>query len=291
MRVLMTGGAGFVGRHLAALLVEKGWLVWSLDRRHGGAPGTTKIESDLLDPRLVESAVKQARPRLVFHLAGRTPANSADSTASDWLSGDPVATHNLLEAVRLQAPDARVLVVSSSAVYGNALIQPISEACPLRPTTLYGVTKATVELVAQRFHTTHEMFVVRARAFNLLGAQVARIRSGASEPVLRLRHRATARDYLDVRDAARAYFGLLEQGAAGGVYNVCSGRATGIGVLADRLLHLADVWARIEETAPEPLPGDVVTQAGDPGALAATTGWRPEIPLDQSLRDLLASLA
>lgn len=303
MRALITGGAGFVGRHLAARLVEQGWLVWSADRHSGGHAGTTRIECDLADPRLVDAAIKQARPRLVFHLAGRTPANAPESTASEWLSGDPVATHHLLEAVRVHAPDARVLIVSSSAVYGNASVQPISEVAPLRPTTIYGVTKAAVELVADRFHTTHGLFVVRARAFNLLGPgeppgmltstlalQVARIRSGAAEPVLRLRHRATARDYLDVRDAVRAYLQLLDHGVPGEVYNVCSGRATDIGFVADRLLDLAGVLASIEETAPAPLSGDVLTQAGDPARLAAACGWRAEIPLDRSLGDLLGSL-
>lgn len=305
MRALVTGGSGFVGRHLAALLVESGCATWSLDRRGGQPEGTTAITADLRDPEAAARAVAESRPDLVFHLAARTPANGPESTPVDWLGGDPVATHHLLDALRIHAPWARALVISSSAVYGNvpADAQPIAETSPLQPTTLYGVAKAAVELVALRFHATHGLHVVRARPFNLVGpgepsamltstlaAQVARIRRGEAAPVVRMRHRATARDYLDVRDAVRAYRQLIAEGAAGGVYNVCSGRAVAIGELVDRLLAIAGVTAGIEEMAHGPAAGDIATQAGDAGLLARTIGWSPALPLDRSLADLLATL-
>jgi GDP-4-dehydro-6-deoxy-D-mannose reductase len=306
VRALVTGGSGFVGRHLAALLQEKGCGTWSLDRRGESPPGTKPVRADLLDPEAVADAVAGSRPDLVFHLAARTPANAPESTPSDWLGGDPVATHHLLEAVRAHAPGARVLVISSSAVYGDVPPEalPIAETAPLQPTTLYGVAKAAVELVALRFHATHGLHVVRVRPFNLVGpgepvgmltstlaAQVARIAAGDAPPVVRMRHRATSRDYADVRDAVHAYWLLLERGEPGEVYNVCSGSAVAIGHLAERLLALAGVEARIEETAPVPAPGDILAQAGDGTRLAAATGWAPRIPLDRSLGDLLASLA
>jgi GDP-4-dehydro-6-deoxy-D-mannose reductase len=306
MRVLVTGGAGFVGRHLAALLAGKGCATWSLDRQGDGPPGTTRIVADLSDVGAAGRAVEESRPDLVFHLAARTPANAPDGTPSDWLGGDPVATHHLLEAVCAHAPRARVLVISSSAVYGHVprSALPIRETSPLQPTTLYGVAKAAVELVGLRFHAAHGLHVVRARPFNLVGpgepgamltsalaAQVARIAAGRTPAVVCMRHRATARDYTDVRDAVRAYWLLLETGVSGEVYNVCTGRAVDIGQLAERLLAAAGVSARIEETAPTPAPGDIPTQAGDGTKLAGATGWAPEIPLDRSLRDLLASLS
>lgn len=294
-----------MGRHLAVLLAGKGCATWSLDRRGDAPPGTTPIVADLDEVAAADRAVAESRPDLVFHLAARTPANAPDSTPSDWLGGDPVATHHLLEAVRTRASRARVLVVSSSAVYGHVPREalPISETSPLQPTTLYGIAKAAVELVALRFHSTHGLHVVRARPFNLVGpgepgamltstlaAQVARIAAGEQPPVVRMRHRATSRDYADVRDAARAYWLLLEGGAPGEVYNVCTGRAVGVGDLAERLLALAGVTARIEETAPDPEPGDILAQSGNGTKLAAATGWAPAIPLDRSLADLLASL-
>jgi GDP-4-dehydro-6-deoxy-D-mannose reductase len=306
VRALVTGGSGFVGRHLAALLAEEGDQTWSLDRRKDAPAGTTPVRADLLDPEAVGLAVAESRPDLVFHLAARTPANAPAGTPSDWLGGDPVATHHLLEAVRTHAPGARVLVISSSAVYGHVSPEalPIAETSPLQPTTLYGIAKATVELVALRFQVTHGLHVVRTRPFNLVGpgepgamltstlaGQVARIAAGEAPPVVRMRHRATSRDYADVRDAVRAYRLLLERGVPGEVYNVCSGGSVAIGHLAERLLALAGVEAQIEETAPIPAPGDILAQAGDGAKIASATGWVPGIPLDRSLADLLASLA
>ena len=305
MRALVTGGAGFVGRLLVSSLVAEGCATWSLDRREGTPPGTTALVADLGDADAVERAVRASRPDLVFHLASRTPANSPGATPAQWLGGDPVAAYHLLEAIRVHAPAARVLVIGSSAVYGPVPAEemPIAETRPLRPATLYGVTKAAVELAALHFHAAHGLFVLGARPFNLVGpgeppamltstlaAQVAAIAAGECAPVVRMRHRATARDYTDVRDAVRAYRLLLERGVPGEVYNVCSGRAVGIGTLAERLLAIAGVEASIEETATGPLPGDVATQSGDGSKLAAATGWRPEIPLDESLAALLASL-
>jgi GDP-4-dehydro-6-deoxy-D-mannose reductase len=306
VRALVTGGAGFVGRHLVALLRDEGVRVFSLDRRAQVPDGACALTADLLDVQAVERAVRESEPDLVFHLAGRTPANAPESTPAEWLGGDPVATHHLLEAVRTLTPEARVLVVSSSSVYGHVLPSalPVAEDAPLQPATLYGVAKAAAELVAQLFHAVHGLHVQRARPFNLVGpgepafmltstlaAQVARIASGESPPVVRMRHRATSRDYTDVRDAVRAYRLLLEKGAPGEVCNVCTGRAVAIGHLAERLLALAGVEGRIEETAPGPAPGDIPAQSGDGSRLAAATGWAPEVPLDRSLEDLLSSLA
>lgn len=305
MRALVTGGAGFVGRHLVALLADKGCRVVSLDRRSPPPTGADGIAVDLADAPAVERAIGESAPDLVFHLAARTPANAPESTPAEWLGGDPVSTFHLLEAVRTKAPRARVLVVSSSAVYGHvpAGELPIGEEAPLQPVTLYGIAKAAVELVALRFHATHALHVVRARPFNLVGpgerpgmltttlaAQVAGITGGVAPPAVRLRHRATSRDYTDVRDAVRAYWMLLEAGAPGEVYNVCTGRAVDVGHLAERLIALAGIEVPIEETAPEPGAGDILAQAGDGGKIHRATGWTPEIPLDRSLADLLGSL-
>ena len=124
-----------------------------------------------------------------------------------------------------------------------------------------------------------------------LAAQVARIAAGRTPAVVRMRHLATSRDYVDVRDAVRAYWLLLEAGVAGRGLQPLLGTRGGDRHIAERLLTLAGVEARVEETAPVPVPGDILAQSGDGSKLAAATGWAPEITLDRSLRDLLDSLA
>jgi GDP-4-dehydro-6-deoxy-D-mannose reductase len=305
MKVLITGAGGFSGGHLARWLRPRVDRIYGLSRRAAMPEGVVPLVGDLEDAESAAAAVRESEPDRIFHLAARTPAAAAEGfDERDWLVRDPVGAYNLLEAVRRHRPSARVLVVSSSAVYGHAAESalPVAETAPLAPITMYGVSKATVELVAVRFAAEHGLHVVRARSFNLLGpgepggamtsvvaSQVARIAAGGAPPVIRIRHRATARDFTDVRDAVVAYGSILEHGLAGEVYNVCSGRAVAIGEVVHGLLAAARLTARVEETAAGPMPADIRAQSGDPRKTAAATAWAPEISLAQSLADLLAS--
>ena len=306
MRVLITGAAGFAASHLAVLARDRADVVFGLTRGGPVPDGVIPLPGDVASAEVVSSAMRQAGPDFVFHLAALTPANSPESTPENGLLTNPRLTLHLLEAVRTVRPEARVLLVSSSAVYGHvgAGDLPIGETAPLQPTTLYGVGKGTVELLGIHYAEEHGLDVRRARPFNLVGpgepramltstlaAQVVEIKARVREPVVRIRHRATARDYTDVRDAVAAYWSILERGAPNGVYNVCSGVAVPIGRLVERLLAAAGVDATVEETDRHPRPGDVRTQEGDNGKLTAATGWRPALDLDRSLADLLRSMA
>ncbi len=305
MRVLITGASGFTGRHLARSLEGRATALHGFSRRADAPTNVVSLVGDLGDPRAVSAAVRESVPDRIFHLAARTPANAPPGfDERDWLSAAPIEAYNLLEAVRRHRPASRVLVVTSSAIYGyrHDSGRPIAESEPIAPVTMYGVGKAGVELVAARFARVHGLHVVRARPFNLVGpgepkgaltsvvaAQVARIASGSGDPVVRIRHRATSRDFTDVRDAVLAYAAILERGRSGEAYNVASGRAVAIGAVVDELLAVAGVAARVEETGPPPESTDVLAQAGDPRRTADVTGWTPRIPLQRSLSDLLAS--
>ena len=303
-RILITGASGFAGRHLAAYLHQLGCQVYGLNRLPAGVEHVVELEGDLAVPEAASQAVQASAPDYVFHLAARTPANTAAVDDRNWLLENPLATLNLLEAIRRYYPQARTLLVSSSAIYGHISQGklPISEEAPLRPTTMYGVSKATQELLAMRYVAEYGLHIVRARPFNLVGpgeprrmltsalaSQVADIAGGRAEPVLRMRHRATSRDFTDIRDAVRAYWALAELGRPDEVYNVCSGVATPIGELVDGLLAAAGVTARVEETAPRPAANDIIAQWGRNQRITEATGWRPEIDLATSLRDLLES--
>lgn len=300
-RLLITGASGFVGGALAGHALAEGAAVFGLSRRDVSAQGVTTLRADLDDVAAVAAAVDACAPDYVVHLAARTPANSFGIGEEGWLRDNPLWTRNLLEAVRLGAPAARTLVVSSSAVYGGARSdEPIVETTPLRPANLYGVSKAAQELVASRYAAEYGLRVLCARPFNLVGpgeprgmltstmaAQVVAIAAGAAPPIVRMRHRATSRDFTDVRDAARAYWALLDKGEDGDVYNVCSGVATPIGTIVEALLRAAGVAATIEETGGQPGRGDVLTQRGSAAKIAADTGWAPALSLERSVTDLL----
>jgi len=247
--------------------------------------------------------ISDLRPDRIFHLAALVPATVPQASPEALIRVNVLGTLNVLEAVRMSAADARTLVVSSAAAYGpvSPSQQPISEALPLNPATPYGASKAMQDLLAGQYAAGHGLNVMRARTFNQIGPgtqpglvagtlvhQVAEIISGTREPEISVRYLSTRRDFLDVRDVVKAYWDILEHGRPGKAYNVCSGKAYTVGEVLDELLAIAGLdGVRVLQRLESLLAGDVSVSVGDPGRLETETGWRSEIPLRQSLSDML----
>ncbi len=303
IRVLITGVTGFVGRHLAAYALDQGVRVYGLSLDDAPVPGVEGRQADLTLREDADDAVAAARPDLVFHLAGAVPRDGVHISPGDLITTNVLGTLRLLNAVEKSAPDSRTLVVSSAAVYGAVGPRdcPIGEETPLRPLTDYAASKAMQDLLAGQYARAHGIAVMRARTFNLTGPgerrdqvcatlarQVAEIEAGLSDPEITVRYLSTQRDFTDVRDAARAYWGILDRGRQGVAYNVCSGQARPVRHVLQHLLELAALsGVRVTEREAEVRPGDVPVSVGDPSRLNDDTGWEPSIPLQQSLSDLL----
>ncbi|MDQ1397023.1 MAG: GDP-4-dehydro-6-deoxy-D-mannose reductase, partial [Acidimicrobiaceae bacterium] len=207
----------------------------------------------------------------------------------------------VLEAARACARLPRVLLVGSSEVYGQVSAErmPIGEDSPLRPVTPYAASKAAAEMVGLQAFLAHDLGVIRVRPFNHVGpgqaptfvvSSLARNvaeaeRDGTGKVVVG--NLSPRRDFTDVRDVVAAYRGLIVDGEAGEVYNVCSGRDIAIDDIAHRLLALAKADLTLEVDRSRFRPVDVPVVRGDPSRLQATTGWEPAIPLDDTLRDTL----
>jgi GDP-4-dehydro-6-deoxy-D-mannose reductase len=296
MRALVTGGDGFVGRHLTEHLRSAGDQVTAIDRH--GPHGV-----DIMDPRAVVSAFAEARPEVVYHLAGWSDVASSWQDPLGALRLNAEGTLHVLEACRA-AGVRRVLSVASADVYGmvGEADLPLTEDSPIRPTSPYGASKAAADALSLQAFLGHGLGVVRVRPFNHLGpgqaehfvapalaARIARAeRDGTTDiPVGNLTPR---RDVTDVRDVVRAYRLLVEQGEPGDVYNVCSGRAIAIQELADRLVALstADVVLRPDPALQRPV--DLPVLLGSAAKLERATGWTPSIPIEQTLADLLDDL-
>jgi GDP-4-dehydro-6-deoxy-D-mannose reductase len=301
-RTLVTGAGGFVGPHLRVALEAAGHEVWTTDRTPSAAAPRHR-PAELTDAGVTRAVLEEARPDAVVHLASQSSVAASFHDPSATLVGNLTVACNLLEAVRHVAPRARVLVVGSAEEYGNVpeAEQPIRESQPLRPASPYAVSKCAQEFLALQYAMTWGLDVIATRSFNHSGPgqsdrfvlssfarQIAAAERGAQEAVLRVGNLDVRRDFLDVRDVVRAYVALLERGECGAVYNVCRGEAPAVRDLLDTLRAAARVETRVETDPERWRPSDLPVLRGDPSRLMERTGWSARLPLDATLRDLLA---
>jgi GDP-4-dehydro-6-deoxy-D-mannose reductase len=283
--VFVTGGTGFAGRHLLDLLP--------------GAVAPSRDELELLDPGAVRAAVRDAAPSMVFHLAALASVGRSWEAPAETLTENVAMTANLLEAVRREAPEAAVVLVSSGEVYGPPSTLPVDEDAPLRPQNPYAVSKAACDLLAGQYADAAGLRVVRMRPLNHAGPgqsddyvvgtltrQVAEAEAaGRDEAVLRTGNPDSARDFTDVRDVVRAYVAAAEHGPA--VFNVASGRAVSVRELIELVRAAARVPVRHEVDQARVRSHDVPEVRGSAERLRSVTGWEPEIPLERTVADAL----
>jgi GDP-4-dehydro-6-deoxy-D-mannose reductase len=291
-RVVVTGGSGFAGRHLVDACREAGDEVTTVERDGG---------FDLLDAETAHAAIARAAPEVVYHLAARAHVGESWKAPATTLRDNVTMTVNVLEAVRTSAPDATVVAVSSSEVYGPPAQLPVEETALLRPQNPYAVSKASTDLLAGFYADAHGLRVVRARAFNHSGpgqeptyaiasfARQAAIAVEAGAPVLHIvtGNPDTRRDYTDVRDVVRAYRLLAARGEPG-VFNVCSGVSRSGRELITGLAEAAGIELDHEVDPALVRPNEVMELRGSFDALREATGWQPEIPLERTLADTVA---
>jgi GDP-4-dehydro-6-deoxy-D-mannose reductase len=310
MRLLITGITGFVGSHLAEFALAQGMEVWGSCRWRSKTENIDHIrdriqliECDLRDLSSVQNLLDMAAPDHIAHLAAQSFVASSWHTPAETLTTNVISQVNLLEALRRRNARARFLAVGSSEEYGTVLDDelPIRETNPLRPLSPYAVSKVTQDLMGYQYFRSYGLPIVRTRAFNHEGPrrgevfvtssfakQIAEIEAGRREAVIHVGNLRAVRDYTDVRDVVRAYWLLLERGVPGEVYNICSGRGWAIQDVLDFLLSQSAVSPILVKEDPARLrPSDVPVLLGDASRLHEAVAWKPEIPFEQTLTDLL----
>ncbi|MGH9006983.1 MAG: GDP-mannose 4,6-dehydratase [Acidimicrobiales bacterium] len=290
MRAFVTGGGGFVGRHLGEHLASMGDEVTSVD-----------LEVDVADPEAIAAAVGRARPEAIYHLAALSHVGASWGSPAEVLRVNVLGTAGVLGAARALSDPPVVLVISSAEVYGAAEPPglPITEAAPLRPLSPYAASKAAAEQLATQAWLGYRQPVVVVRPFNHVGpGQGATFAvSALAQRIVEAQRTGTGhiavgtltarRDYTDVRDVVRAYRTLVLDGTRGRTYNVCSGTDISVLDVAHRLCELAAAEVELVEDPSLVRPIDLPVLRGDAGRLTADTGWRPEIAFDDTLRDVL----
>ncbi|MBC7879014.1 MAG: GDP-mannose 4,6-dehydratase [Anaerolineales bacterium] len=294
-RILITGVHGFVGSHLAYHLKSMGGEVFGFDLR---ATSSDKnfYQGELTDRNKLKQVLEDVKPDIVFHLAGVIKSSQSEILYKANFLGTVALLDQIMESDRRPI----VIVASSSAVYGHKSgAKPISERTQLHPLTDYAVSKAAQELAALRYYESFNLPVIIVRMFNLLGpGQPADLACSAFARQIALGelngqteivtgNLDARRDFVDVRDAVRAFELVAERGKAGQVYNVCSGRVVSIRACLDRMIDMSPHQFAVRVDAEKIQKNDVPIQVGSSLKLSRVTGWRPQISFKQSLSDLL----
>jgi GDP-4-dehydro-6-deoxy-D-mannose reductase len=308
--ILVTGAAGFAGSHLLDLIKHDGQPIagWFLHGHHPldvSSGWRTSFEGvdwravDLTNREDVRAAIAESRPAEVYHLAGAANQGNSWDRTEESLRANALGTLHLLDALRRERVDARVLVIGSAAVY-RPIDEPYGEESPVAPTSPYGVSKLAQEMTAFQSFSLYGQRVMVSRSFNHIGPrqsadfvassfarQIAMIEAGQAEPVILVGNLEARRDLADVRDTVRAYRALMQRGEPGRAYNVCSGEAHAIRELLDGLLAHSTVKVDVRVDPSRLRPVDQPLLVGRLDRIRRETGWQPEIGWSRTLADLL----
>lgn len=317
MRALVTGAAGFVGQWAGRELIERGWDVTGTCMED--APPRVPPNDPLAAVRWQVADVRQSadlarlldvsKPDAILHLAGVAFVPAAQADPGSALEANVIAAARLLADVKTRRAsgtlDPVVLMIGSGEQYGRheAHEMPLPESAEQRPHSVYAASKAAQEFIALEAFRSSGVRILVTRSFNHSGpgqadrfvvpALIRRALAlrASGERRLAIGNTTTVRDFLHVRDVARAYADLLERGTSGEVYNVASGTGVDVGTLAARVLALVGVDAILNTDAALVRPVEVPVLIGDATRLRRATGWSPRLTLDSIIDDLIRAAA
>lgn len=308
-RALITGITGFAGSHLAEFLLDEGLDVYGILRWRSKDNNIQLIrkdikleEADLLDAHSLYSTVEKIKPDYIFHLAAQSYVVSSWASPVNTLEVNVIGSANLFEAVRKAKLEVPIQIACSSEEYGMVYPDevPIKETNPLRPLSPYAVSKLAMDYLGYQYSKSYGLKIIRTRGFNHTGPrrgdvfaestfarQIAEIEKKLREPVVYVGNLEAKRDYTDVRDMVKGYYLAVLKCKGGEVYNICSGKAWVIGDVLKYLLSMSKVKVTVKKDPKRMRPSDVQILLGDNSKFTKATGWRPQIPLEKTLEDLL----
>ena len=306
-KVLITGITGMIGKHLAKNLSDKGYQVAGLSRATSASrydiekPFYKHFQGDIMDIKFLHKVWKEWKPDLVYHLAAQAYNGVSWEAEDTTYQLNIQGSRNVLETCMEITPKARVIPACSSAAYGfvpEEMIPINEDLTPLKPITPYGVSKASMEMMGRQFHLNYGLDVILPRLFIHVGPdhppvtalqnfarQLASIKLGLQEPVMKVGNLSSSRDFVDVRDGANALITLAEKGVSGETYNQCSGKDWTMQESLDMLIEISGVDVKVETDPKLFRPSDEKVLLGDPSKLNKL-GWKTEIPFKQTLEDI-----
>lgn len=291
-KLLITGANGFTGLHLHKFL--KGNFDGEIISLDISIPENTNgIRIDLLEKSRVSAIMKEIKPDYVVHLAGIAKSYYYE----DIYKSNVFTTINLLDSLlQNDLTSTRILLVSSSAVYGNSIATCVDEATPLNPVNHYGNSKLLVERIAQQYLHNCNFQIVLVRPFNLFGpgqgedyiistflSQLMQIKKGQMNPVIMVGDLSGKRDFVFIEDAIRAYWLVLTRGVAGEIYNVGSGNAISIQTVLEKLIKMTGVECKVQVDAQRVQRFQIQNIFAN-NAKLTTLGWQNDTKFEVGLR-------
>lgn len=310
MRILITGIAGFAGRHLTAYLTtEDNHEILGIDlnfKNFNSDNYSGKIElleADLTDRQRIFSIIKKFKPQQVYHLAAQSSVSYSWENPVETFRINVFGGINILEGLKNFCPCCKILMVCTAEEYGEIDNEDkaIDENFRIYPQNPYAISKSALDFFSSVYYGAYKLPVYISRSFNHIGPgqserfvvsdfarQIALIENGSQHPVISAGNLQSQRDFLDVRDAVKAYNYIINKGSEGQVYNVCSGQKQKISDLLDILVSLStrsDIKVKVDRSKLRAI--DVKIMYGDNSKLKARTGWASEYSIKTSLKDTL----
>ncbi len=306
MKALITGIGGFIGSHLADLLISENIGVYGILHKNENIKNISHIEKnlklevcDITDKQKLKRIIKKVAPDYIFHLAAQSFVMPSWKDPENTFRTNIIGTLYLLEAVRAANINPIIIVACSSAEYGlnyeNEI--PVKETKEFRPSSPYAVSKIGTDMLAYLYWHAYKMKIIRARFFNVTGpkktndacsdfskmiAEVENNKRNAAD----VGYLEGIRDYTDVRDAVKAVWLLAKKGVFGDVYNVCTGNRYKVGDLLNKLVSFSDARVKVKKDPKKLRILEDPIFVGD-NTKIKSIGWAPVIPIDKTLKDML----
>ena len=309
-KILITGASGFTGGYLSEyLLSQNKFEIFGTYHSEEGflnSPVKEKIQFkkiDLTDSQNVLNLVSKIKPDYVFHLAAASAPSESFKDPLKTFNTNVAGEINILEAMQKNnLLHSKILIISSCEVYGYVRPDdlPVNEMTELRPSSPYAVSKVTQDYLGLQYYLAYKLQCIRARPFNHIGPrqsakfvvsdfsrQIAQIEKGKKEPIMYVGNLEAKRDFTDVRDMVKAYAILIEKGIPGEVYNIGSGISYSAKEILDLLMEHSRSKITVKIDPAKMRPSDMPDIICDNKKLTKFIGWKPEIPLKQTLADTL----
>ena len=309
MKALITGISGFAGSYLAEFLLDKRYKVFgtfydkSTFSNLNGCMDKIKIfKCDIRNYNSLRAIIEKVRPDELYHLAAISFVPTSLKDPKLTFDTNLYGTLNLYQAVIEQKINPKILFVGSADEYGIVKDSnlPIKEERPLQPVNPYSISKASADYLSYFYFKSYGLNIVRVRSFNHIGPrqspefvcsnfskQIVEIEKGMKEPVIMVGNLEAKRDFTDVKDMVRAYWLAIQKTEAGEVYNICSERTVQIKELLNKLLRLSSKKIEVTEDPKRMRSSDNPILQGDCSKFRRRSGWKPKIPLDKTLKDIL----